>query len=107
MNNFFNAFADKLDVYIIGIVLLSGFFQKIYLKVWIISKDDSYNSALKTLIVSAVVSSVYIVLLKDPEKANNWAKYFISYFTATSAYELLISPFSDWLKLRFANQNKP
>ena len=96
--NFFESFADKFDVWIVGIVLCSGFFQQKYLKGIVWSKDASYDSALKTLAVSAVASAIYIVLLKDPESANNWAKYFVSYFAATSLYELLVSPFIKWVK---------
>lgn len=106
MNNFFDAFADKLDIAIVGIVLCSGFFQKMYLKGFYLSKDTSYDSALKTLLVSAVVSSIYIVVLKDPESVNNWAKYLISYFGATSLYELLIDPFTKWIKAK-TGENKP
>lgn len=96
--NLFNAFADKLDLWIIGIVLCSGFFQRKYLKAFFWSKDPSYDSALKTLAVSFVASSLYIVLAKDPDSASNWAKYFVSYFGATSLYELLVSPFVKWIK---------
>lgn len=96
--NFFDSFADKLDIAIVGIVLCSGFFQKMYLKGFTLSKDVSYDSALKTLAVSAVASSLYIVFLKDAGNANNWAKYFISYFGATSLYEMLINPFVSWIK---------
>ena len=91
--NLLNSMLDKLDFWVIGIVLCSGFFQTRYLKAFRWSKDPSYDSALKTLALSAVVSSIYILLAKDTEKANNWAKYFVSYFAATSLYELLVNPF--------------
>jgi putative effector of murein hydrolase LrgA (UPF0299 family) len=101
MNEFFDSFATKIDIYIVGLVLLSGFFQNKYFKGFKINKkDESYDSALKTLLLSAVVSVVYIYLLKDPEKADNWSKYFISYFMATSIYELIVSKFVDWIKLK-------
>lgn len=96
--NFFDSFLDKFDVWIVGIVLCSGFFQSKYLKGFIWSKDSGYDSALKTLAVSAVASAIYIVLLKDPDSANNWAKYFVSYFGATSLYELLVQPFIRMIK---------
>ena len=98
MNNFFDAFLDKFDLIVVGLVLCSGFFQKNYLKGFAFSKDSSYDSALKTLLVSAMVSAIYIFLIKDPESANNWAKYFVSYFAATSLYELLINPFTNYIK---------
>lgn len=96
--NFFDAFLDKFDVWVVGIVLCSGFFQQKYLKGIVWSKDTSYDSALKTLAVSAVASALYIFLLKDPDSANNWAKYFVSYFGATSLYELLVNPFIRMIK---------
>lgn len=96
--NFFDSLLDKFDVWIVVLVLCSGFFQRMYLKGFYFSKDASYDSALKTLLVSAVVSVVYILLFKDPDKANNYAKYFVSYFGATSLYELLINPFVTWIK---------
>lgn len=99
--NFFDAFADKFDIAIVGIVLCSGFFQKMYLKGFSFTKDASYDSALKTLAVSAVASTLYIIFLKDAGNANNWAKYFISYFGATSLYELLINPFMTWIRGKF------
>lgn len=106
MNNFFDSFLTQLDWVIVVLVLLCGFFQKRYLKGFSISKDESYDSALKTLALSAVVSAVYIFLLKDPNKANNWSKYFISYFAATSLYELLITPLTNWIKSK-TGEDKP
>lgn len=105
MQYFFDAFTEKLDIYIIGLVLLSGFFQKRYFKgfCWI-KQDPTYDSALKTLALSAVVSVVYIALVKDPEAATPYAKYFLSYFTATSAYELLINPFIKFLERKSADK---
>lgn len=101
MNSFFDNLLSHFDYWIVIIVLLSGLFQKNYFKGFYLSKDSSYDSALKTLVLSLVVSAIYIILLKDPEKSNNWAQYFISYFAATSLYELLISPFVDYIKSKF------
>lgn len=98
MNEFFNSLMDKIDVYVVAIVLCAGFFQSRYFKGFSISKDESYDSALKTLALSALASTVYILLARNPAEATNWAKYFISYFAATSLYELLISKFVDWIK---------
>jgi|JI10StandDraft_1071094.scaffolds.fasta_scaffold518208_2 hypothetical protein len=105
--NFFNSIADKLDFWVMGIVLCSGFFQRKYLKAFYFSKDATYDSALKTLLVSAVASCVYIFLLKDPDSANNWAKYFVSYFGATSLYELLVQPFIKWVKKATGQDEEP
>ena len=93
-----NQFLSTLDIAIVGLVLCAGFFQKQYIKGITLSKSPSYDSALKTLILSAIVSAVYIFLLKDPQKSSNWSKYFVSYFAATSLYELLISPILDKYK---------
>jgi hypothetical protein len=98
MQPFFDSLLNALDFVVVGLVLLSGFFQKRYFRGFKLSKDDSYDSALKTLILSGIVSTVYILLIKDPEKATNWSRYFISYFAATSLYELLINPFTKWLQ---------
>jgi hypothetical protein len=100
MNDFFNSLLEKIDVYIVVIVLCAGFFQSRYFKGFQISKDPSYDSALKTLGLSAIASTVYILLARDPNSATNWAKYFISYFAATSLYELLISHLVDWIKTK-------
>lgn len=106
MNNFFEPFLQNLDWIIVGLVLCSGFFQKQYLKGFRFSKDDSYDSALKTLALSAVVSVIYIILIKDPEKPKNWSMYFLSYFAATSLYQLIISPFVDFIKSKLPSTNK-
>jgi hypothetical protein len=98
MQPFFDSLLNALDFVVVGLVLLSGFFQKRYFRGFKLSNDDSYDSALKTLILSGIVSTVYILLIKDPEKATNWSKYFISYFAATSLYELLINPFTKWIQ---------
>lgn len=108
MNNFFQPLLDSIDFVIVGLVLLSGFFQKRYFSGFKISKaNEGHDSAMKTLLVSAVVSVVYILLIKDPEKGNSWSKYFISYFAATSLYELIISPFTKWIQSKFGNTEPP
>lgn len=89
----------NINLIIVGIVLLSGFFQKRYLCIIKISKNDSYDSAVKTLIVSLVACAIWIALDKSTlGTPTPWASYFISYFTATSLYELIIQPFSNWIK---------
>ena len=98
MNSFFDTFLSNIDFIIVGLVLCAGFFQKQYFKGFRLSKDDSYDSALKTLMLSAIVSIIYIVLIKDPEKPKNWSMYFLSYFAATSLYELIVNPFVDFIK---------
>jgi hypothetical protein len=93
----------NLDITIIFIVLLSGFFQKRYMPKWTISKDDSYDSALKTLLVSLIATALYI-FFATKSKLNEpipYMRYFISYFAATSLYELIINPFVKMLKKKF------
>lgn len=106
--NFFDAFISKIDFVIVALVLCSGFFQARYLSGIKVVKTDSLDSALKTLGVSFAVSAIYILTLKDPNKPDNWAKYFLSYFFATSMYELLVSPFVVWIKkVTGQNTDKP
>jgi hypothetical protein len=59
-------------------------------------KDDKINSAWLTLIVSLIACSIYLFLI-NPTK-DMYANYFVSYFVATSLYELLIKPFTNWIK---------
>lgn len=101
MSTFFDQLMNVLDVVVVVLVLLSGFFQKKYFQGFKLSSNESYDSALKTLALSFAVSIIYIVLIKDPTRANNWSRYFLSYFAATSLYELLVSPFTKWLQSKF------
>lgn len=96
MNNFFNDFLARIDAVILVLVLLSGFFQKKYLSGLKLSRFKNTDGALKTLLVSFVACLAW-VLLKREGAATAWADYFITYFFATSVYELLISPFAKWL----------
>lgn len=99
--DFLQYMQDKwnLDLIIILIVLLSGFFQSRYLvKTWI-KTSEKHDQAIKTLVVSFVVSLVWIYLSNlGKADALPFAKYFISYFAATSLYELLVNPFTKWIK---------
>lgn len=92
----------NVDLWVVLIVLLSGFFQKSYMEGFSISKKPRYDSALKTLIVSFIVSIVYIYLANRDNK-DPWpmSEYFFSYFLATSLYELVIDPFRDWIVKKF------
>ena len=105
--NFFEELWSKLstsvDFIVVGLVFLSGFFQSQYLDGWRISKNDKRNGALKTLIVSLVACGVYIVLSKDETEGANWAKYFLSYFAATSLYELGLKLLIAWAQKKWAS----
>jgi len=88
----------NVDAIIVLLVLMSGFFQERYLRGFKISKDSDLDGALKTLIVSGIFSVIYIVLLMDESSRHNWSKYFLSYVSATSLYQLVIGPFVKFIK---------
>lgn len=104
----FDYLKDKwnLDVIVIILVFLSGFFQEKYLCEFKWAKDARIDASLKTLVVSFIVSSIYIFLMykelkrvsEDGKALLPWAKYFISYFAATSMYDLGIRPLRKWIK---------
>jgi hypothetical protein len=102
MNNFLDTILSNLDWVVVVIVLCSGFFQSRYLSGFTISKSN--DSAIKTLLVSAVAAAIYISLLKNPENGKNWAGYFLSYFFATSLYELIVKPFTNWITSKVGQQ---
>lgn len=97
MEKFFTDFIARIDAVVLVLVLLSGFFQKKYLTDFVLSKSKKTDGALKTLIVSFVVSLVWIVLKRDGN-AVAYSDYFVTYFFATSLYELIVKPFERWIK---------
>lgn len=103
LTKLWEAAVANLDGYIILIVLCAGFFQAKYFKGFHLVKDESYDAALKTLALSFVVSVIYIMLVRNPDNVYNWSKYFVSYFTATSLYELIIDPFRQWVLKKLSN----
>lgn len=96
----------NLDVIIIVLVFLSGFFQERFLRLWPWFKDGRLDASCKTLVVSLVVSSIYIMLIyKEAKRVAEdgiafipWGKYFISFFAATSLYDFAIRPLRNWIK---------
>lgn len=84
-----------IDYIIVLLTLVSGFFQARFIRLNLV-KDKSLNSAYWTLIVSLVACSIYLFLIK-PHK-EMYALYFVSYFVATSLYELMVKPFVNWIK---------
>lgn len=110
MEDFLNYAAQKwnVDIIIVLIVLLSGFFQSSYLNGFSLSKNPKTDSAWKTLLLSFLVSVIWIFLSnkgnKDPLPL---AKYFFSYFLATSLYELLINPTRLWIISKFNLPSTP
>lgn len=114
MEQFFDFLKNQLniDLIIVVLVILSGFFQEKYLGAFRLAKSDRYDSSLKTLLLSAIISLTYILLFYNftaqaNKKANvpvdpiPWAKYLISYFAATSLYDLVINPFRKFLIRKF------
>lgn len=89
-----------IDPVIVLLVIGSGFFQDYYLKFWTLTKDTKTSGALKTLIISSIVSAIYLSILSyvDKPPKEMWAQYFLSYFLATSFYELLIRPITKYIK---------
>lgn len=87
----------NIDPVIVGIVLSSGFFQNRYLCAFTWFKDARIDAAYKTLVVSFLASAIYVGL-NYPHGTFSGAKCFISYFFTTSLYELLIKPFTQWVK---------
>lgn len=101
----------NLDVWLMLIVFLSGFFQERFTDNIRISRNDKSNAAYKTFLVSLLAGTIYVWLayyeLPDKTVPLPWAKYFISYFTATSLYELAIRPFRKWWKKKFSEDDQP
>lgn len=80
-----------IDPIIVLIVLASGFFTKRYLKKFnLVKNDEKTNDAVKTLVISFIVSIIYLALQGLPREM--WSQYFLSYFLATSLYELILRP---------------
>lgn len=97
MEKFLDDILGHIDWIVVVIVLCSGFFQKNYIKKPVLSKDEGYNSALKTLVLSAIFSVAYTLLAKNPDNPINWSQFFFSYVFSTSLYEILVAPFTRWL----------
>jgi hypothetical protein len=105
----FDYLRDKwnLDIIIVALVFLSGFFQEKYLCPFTWVKNPRFDASLKTLAVSFTVSSIYILIMAKELKRVNvdgatalipWGRYFFSYFFTTSLYDMGISPLRRWIK---------
>jgi hypothetical protein len=95
-----------IDPIIVLIVIAAGFFQEKYMCSFRVSKDEKTDAALKTLLVSFSVSIIYLVFKGLPKEM--FAQYFLSYFLATSFYEMILRPFKKWLaKLGSDEDKKP
>ena len=72
------------------IVVAAGLFQKTFLAGFVLSKDEKYDGALKTLLVSALLVTVKLCFEKV-HGTDIWDAI-LSYFLATSFYELIARP---------------
>lgn len=105
----------NIDLVIFLLVMLSGFFQERFLAHWNLTKDARLCAALKTLIVSFVVSTIYISIVYKQAHGQSdgaevmipWGKYFITYFASTSIYDLLVRPFRKWITKVTGADDKP
>lgn len=103
----------NLDIIIIAIVFLSGFFQEKYLIDFKWAKDARFDASLKTLVVSLIASSIYILLMYRDAKHQSdgaavfipYGKYFISFFMATSLYDMGIRPLRKWIKNKLGEKD--
>jgi hypothetical protein len=91
------AFNANIDWVIVILVIASGYFQSAYMK------DLNFADALKTLLVSFIASGIYLLLAGDLNDKASLAKYFFSYFIATSLYEILLK---GWTKKLIGDQKK-
>jgi hypothetical protein len=107
-----------IDVIIVAIVFLSGMFQEKYFR-FELSKDKRYSNGLKTLFLSLLVGVIYaLIVYHDAKVAIRNSEtpdmsvsiplkmYFISYFAATSLYDMAVRPFRNWLNKKFGNKEE-
>lgn len=89
----------NIDIVVILLVFLAGYFQKSYFTGFRLSKNDHNDAMYKTLLLSGVVSGVYIYLNYVEDGAGDipLRMYFMSYFTATSLYEMAVKPVTAWV----------
>lgn len=94
ITNIWGNISQHIDPIVVLLVLMGGFFSKRYMS------EININNALKTLIIGTIFTGVYLVVLSisgNLQKAD-YTKYFVSYCTATSLYEMLIKKLMDLLK---------
>lgn len=105
----FEYLRDKwnVDVIIVALVFLSGFFQEKYLTGWVWINNARRDASLKTLVASFIFSTLYIIVAaKELKRANidgataflPWGKWLFSYLFTVSLYDQGIKPIRDWIK---------
>jgi len=93
-----------LNPIIIILVLGSGFWAKNYLKKWSAIRIGKFSvvisTAWKTLIVGTLFTVVYILIASRGISVTKemWIEFFVSYIFATSFYELILAPISEWVQ---------
>ena len=109
MNFFEELKAIHLDPIVVILILAAGFWQKTYLKSWTKLKIGRWSvllsSAWKTLIIGTIFSILYtaVIFISGMDKDYQWPDLFYSYVFTTSFYELIVGPFSNWLKTKFTS----
>jgi hypothetical protein len=90
-----------IDGIIVLIVVAAGLFQKTFLGGFAWVKDEKYDGALKTLLVSAIV--VGIKLYFEKVRGSDIWDAFLSYFLATSFYELFARPIVKFIRRKIVS----
>lgn len=88
---------DKyIDITLLVIIILAAYWAKTYL----CNLLPNWRMSWKVLIFSTIVTiAYYMVLVKTGVfKSENVPVYIITYFAATSFYELFFSPLEGWIK---------
>lgn len=108
--NFFEELKNiHLDPIVVILILAAGFWQKTYLKSWTkltLGKwSVTLSSAWRTLTIGTIFSLLYVGVVhwSGMAKDYEWTDLYYSYIFTTSFYELIVGPFSNWLKSKFTN----
>lgn len=93
INNLWAVINANIDWLIVALVIASGYFQKRYMKC-----VSMGGEAVKTLLVSFVITTIYVLLDGSITSNKMLAKFIFSYFMATSLYDVLIKPITKVLQ---------
>lgn len=89
-NYLWTAIATNINWMIVVLVIVSGYFQRYYLK-----NIKVMGDAVKTLLVSFIVTTIYLSLIGDIYDRQALARFFFSYFISTSLYEIILKPLTE------------
>ena len=103
VNQFFTYLKDNLHInwIVVLIVLLSGLLQNTLLNEIRFAKNDKTDGARKTLLVSLIVSAIWFYFAESAYSKEVIGQYFISFFAATSLYEIVLKKWFDKLLKKF------